>query len=73
MATSKNYFLRIWAEDFDPEKVMEKPEYFVYCGFFITHLWIERFAQIPKGEFLELPYNLSFSTAKRVPCGTLFI
>ena len=57
MATSKNYFLRIWAEDFNSEKVMEKTEYFVYCDFFITHIWIERFAQIPKGEFLEVPFN----------------
>ena len=58
-ATSKNSFLRIWAEDFDPEKVLETPEYFVYCGVFKTYLWVERFAQIPKGEFLEVPYNLT--------------
>ena len=57
MATSKNYFLMIWAKDFDPEKVMEKTEYFVYWGFFITHLWGERFAPIPKGEFSEVPLH----------------
>jgi hypothetical protein len=45
----------IWVEDFDSEKVMEKPKYFVYCGFFITHLWVERFIQSPKGKFLEVP------------------
>ena len=56
-ATSKNYFLRIWAGDFHSEKVMEKAEYFVYCDFFIRHLWMERFAQIPKGEFLEVPFS----------------
>ena len=33
----------------EAEKVIEKTEYFVYCGFFITHLWIERFAQRSKG------------------------
>ena len=38
---------------------MEKTEYFVYCGFFITHYWVERFAQIPKGVFLEVPTNLT--------------
>ena len=36
MATSKNYFLRIWVEDFGSEKVMEKTAYFVYGGFFIA-------------------------------------
>jgi len=59
-AISKNSFLEIWTEDFVPEKVLETPEYFVYCGVFKTHLWDERFAQSPKGEFLEVPYNLSF-------------
>ena len=34
---------------------MEKTEYLVYCGFFITHYWAKRFAQIAKGEFLEVP------------------
>ena len=37
---------------------MEKTEYFVYCGFFIMHLWIERFVQMPKGEYLEVPFTL---------------
>ena len=60
MATSKNSFLVVWAEDCGSEKVMEKTEYFVYCGFFITHLWAERFAQNPKGVFLEVPNNLEF-------------
>ena len=55
MATSKNYFLRLGAEDFSPEKVMEKTAYFVYGGFFIMHLWGERFAPRPKGEFLVVP------------------
>ena len=44
---------------------MEKAEYFVYCDFFITHLWMERFAQIPKGEFLEVPYSLN--DTQRIP------
>ena len=38
---------------------MEKAEYFVYCDFFITHLWMERFTQMPKGEFLEVPFSFS--------------
>ena len=58
-ATSKNYFLVIWAEDFGSEKVLKTAEYFVYCGVFKTHLWGERFAQSPKGEFLEVPISLS--------------
>ena len=37
---------------------MGKTEYFVYCGFFITHYWTERFVQIPKGEFFEVPLYL---------------
>jgi len=47
--------LRLGAEDFSPEKVMEKTAYFMYGGFFIMHLWGERFAPRPKGEFLEVP------------------
>ncbi|MBR2890640.1 MAG: hypothetical protein IKC09_10245, partial [Oscillospiraceae bacterium] len=47
----------IWAEDFGSEKVLKTAEYFVYCGVFKTHLWGERFAQSPKGEFLEVPSN----------------
>ena len=38
---------------------MEIPEYFVYCGIFITHRWGKRFVQIAKGEFFEVPYNLA--------------
>jgi hypothetical protein len=38
MATSKNSFLRLGAEDGDLKKKMKKTEYFVYCGFFIAHL-----------------------------------
>ena len=57
-ATSKNYFLVIWAGDFSPEKVLKTPEYFVYCGVFKRHLWTERFVQSPKGEFLEVPYTV---------------
>ena len=34
---------------------MEIPEYFVYCGIFITHRWDKRFAWNAKGEFLEVP------------------
>ena len=30
----------------------------MYCGFCMMHLWVERFAQIPKGEFLEVPCSL---------------
>ena len=60
-ATSKNYFLRILAEDFHSEKVMEKEEYFVNCDFSIRHLWMERFVQIPKGELLEVPCSLEKS------------
>jgi len=52
--------LRLWAEDFGSEKGMEKAECFVYCGFFITYFWSERFAQRPKGEFLEVPCSLIF-------------
>ena len=45
----------IWAKDFGADKGMEIPEYFVYCGIFIPHIWGKRFAQIAKGEFLEVP------------------
>ena len=55
MASFKNSFLMIWAKDFGPDKVMEIPEYLVYCGIFITHRWDKRFDQIAKGEFLEVP------------------
>jgi len=55
MATSKNSFLMIWAKDFVPDKVMEIPEYFVYCGIFITNRWGKRLVQIAKREFLEVP------------------
>ena len=34
---------------------MEKAEYFVYCGFFITHYWSKRLGQIAKGKFLGVP------------------
>ena len=44
---------------------MKKAEYFVYCDFFITHLWMERFAQIPKGEFLEVPCSLKCSAPQK--------
>ena len=54
----------IWAEGFGPDKVMEIPEYFVYCGIFITHRWPKEFAQIAKGEFLEMPYNLPSQTLR---------
>ena len=48
-ATSKNYFLCFWARDFVPTKVLESPEYFVYCGLFKTHCWGKRSVQKPKG------------------------
>ena len=32
---------------------MEIPEYFVYCGIFITQSWGKRSGQIAKGELLE--------------------
>ena len=43
---------------------MEKTEYFVYCGFFMAHLWGKRFAHIPKGEFLEVPCSLAGSARR---------
>ena len=54
-ATSKNYFLRFWARDFVLTKVLEIPEYFVYCGIFKTHCEGKRSVQNPKGQFLEVP------------------
>ncbi|MBR2890518.1 MAG: hypothetical protein IKC09_09620, partial [Oscillospiraceae bacterium] len=60
----------IWAEDFGSEKVLKTAEYFVYCGVFKTHLWGERFAQSPKGEFLEVPNNKS-SQVGCCPPGTI--
>jgi len=48
-STAENFFLMIWTEGFVPDKVMEIPEYFVYCGIFITHRWGKRFVQIAKG------------------------
>ena len=55
MAPSENFFLEIGAEDFVTEKDMEKAEYFVYCDFFIAHLWGESLAHNPKGKFFEVP------------------
>ena len=48
-ATSKIYFLRIWARDFGTAKVSESPEYFVYCGLSEANCCGKRSAQIPKG------------------------
>jgi len=57
--------LVFWAKDFGSQKVLESIEYFVYCGDFKTHLWDGRFAQNPKGEFLEVPINCKLQiTAK---------
>ena len=53
----------IWTEDIATEKVLEKTEYFVYCGFFKMNFWDERFVQIAKGEFLEVPCSLSYCFA----------
>ena len=39
---------------------MEIPEYFVYCGIFITQSWSKRSAQIAKGEFFEVPCCLRY-------------
>ena len=47
----------IWAVDFAPNQVLEKPEYLVYCGFFKMRSWSEGCAQIAKGVFLEVPEN----------------
>ncbi|MCI6957949.1 MAG: hypothetical protein MR763_11490, partial [Clostridiales bacterium] len=58
-ATSKNYFLVFWARDFASTKVSKSPEYLVYCGLLETHCWSKRSAHNPKGEFLEVPNNLS--------------
>ena len=49
VATSKNYFLRFWTRDFVLTKVLEIPEYFVYCGIFKRHCEGKRSAQNPKG------------------------
>ena len=49
----------IWTEDIATEKVLEKTEYFVYCGFFKMNFWGDRFVQIAKGEFLEVPVYLT--------------
>ena len=38
---------------------MKTTESFVYCGVLKRHLWTERFAQSPKGEFLEVPCSLN--------------
>ena len=61
----------LWTEDFGPEKGMEKTAYFVYGGFFIAHLWGERFGQSPKGAFLEVPYNRVRFTAEGNPRPTV--
>ena len=48
----------IWARDFDPTKVSESPEYFVYCGLSERNCWTKRSDQSAKGEFLEVPFNI---------------
>ena len=53
LATSKNYFLMVWARDFVLTKVLKMPEYFVYCGVFKTHCQIKGSGQTAKGLFLE--------------------
>ncbi|MCI6956554.1 MAG: hypothetical protein MR763_04280, partial [Clostridiales bacterium] len=50
-ATSKNYFLCFWARDFVPTKVLESPEYFVYCGLFKTHAPAKDPSKNQKGSF----------------------
>ena len=50
---------------------MEIPEYFVYCGIFITQSWSKRSVQIAKGEFLEVPCCLAEqidATSYKNPC-----
>ena len=55
MATSKNYFLMVWARDFVLTKVLKIPEYFVYCGVFKMNCQGKRSVQTAKGWFLEAP------------------
>ena len=58
-STAENSFLQFQAEDFVSDKVMEIPEYFVYCGIFIMHSRVKRYGQIAKGEFFEVPIILA--------------
>ena len=58
-AYSENSFLMIWTKDFGADKVMEIPEYFVYCGIFIMHSRVKRYGQIAKVEFFEVPIILA--------------
>ena len=51
----------IWSKDFVPDRVMEIPEYFVYCGIFIMRSWGKRSVQIAKGRFLEVAKTKSGS------------
>ena len=65
LAPSKNAFSVLWAEDFGSEKVMKAPEYFVYCGAFMTHFRSERFAHSTEKEFLEVAYIMTTGTEHR--------
>ena len=51
----------IWARDLGPTKVSKSSEYFVYWGLFEMNCWGKRSDQIAKGEFLEVPWDLSLS------------
>ena len=49
LATSKNCFLVFWVRDFVLTKVLEIPEYWMYCGIFNTNCEGKRSSQNPKG------------------------
>ena len=66
MATSKNYFLVFWARDFVPTKVLESPEYLVYCGLFKTHCWGKRSAQNPIGFRFSGNYSVHFCSNRGI-------
>ena len=58
----------IWVRDFGSTKVSESPEYFVYCELFEMNCWSKRSTLIAKGEFLEVPNNLSHKQTKTAAC-----
>ena len=60
VATSKNCFLVFWVRDFVLTKVLEIPEYWMYCGIFNANCEGKRSGQNPKGEFLEVPWCLLY-------------
>ena len=50
--------MRFWVRDFVLIKVLEIPEYLVYCGIFKTHYQGKKSVQNPKWYFLEVPNKL---------------